>query len=76
MLVGPRSFFFFFFFFQICEVGGLAIAHKENLAKFGYTSKRPIEKVGNRAIIWLYATIYCLNMATSKTFPHNVAIEH
>jgi hypothetical protein len=75
MLVGPRP-FFFLFFPQICEVGGLAIAHEKDLAKFGYTSKRPIEKFRNHAIIWLYATIYCLNMATSKTFPHNVAIEH
>jgi len=50
MLAGPKP----FFFPQICEVGGLAIAHEKDLAKFDYTSKRPIEKFRNHAIIWIY----------------------
>jgi hypothetical protein len=39
---------FFFFFFLICEVGGLVGDHpQEDLAKFGYLSKRKVENCMN-----------------------------
>jgi len=57
MLINFPFFFFFFrvkefktilifiLFFQICEVGRLAIMHKDDLAKFGYGSKRKVKNV-------------------------------
>jgi hypothetical protein len=35
-------------------------------------SERKVEKFKNHAIFWLHVTAYCLNMATSICFPHNV----
>ncbi len=35
-------------------------------------SERKVEKIRNHAIFWLHVTTYCLNMATSICFPHNV----
>jgi hypothetical protein len=47
-----------FCFGQFCEVVGLPIIHKEDLAKFDYTLKRMVEKFRNHASDWLHATIY------------------
>jgi hypothetical protein len=59
---------------------------QQDLAKFGYWSKKKVgkfsqiwvhvrqrvEKVKNHAIFLRQARTYCLNMATSKKFPHHV----
>ncbi len=51
-----------------CEVGGgLAINHKEEIAKFGYMS--------DRKCLVFHATTPFLNTETSKKSPHNVATE-
>jgi hypothetical protein len=40
---------------------------QEDLAKFGYTSERKVEKFKNHALkFWRNATTYCLNMVTSQ----------
>ncbi len=65
-----------FYFFEICKVpSGLVIIHKRNLpilATCLTMSERKVEKFRNHAIFWLHVTTYCLNMATSICFPHNV----
>ncbi len=46
---------------------------QEDLAKFGYRSKRKVEKFRICALFWRHAKVYCLNMAISKKKnPHNV----
>jgi hypothetical protein len=56
------------FFFP--NLGGrwVGIHPQEDLARFGYTSDRTVEKFRFDAIVWRHATTYCLNMATSKRF--------
>jgi hypothetical protein len=47
---------------------------QEDLAKFGFGSKRKLEKFRNDVIFRQHATTYCLNLVTSSFFPpHNVA---
>jgi hypothetical protein len=41
---------------------------KEELAKFGYRSKRRVEMFKNLAISWRLLDTICLNMAISETF--------
>jgi hypothetical protein len=49
---------FFFVLCNFCEVVGLLIIHKKDLAKFDSALKRMVEKFGNHATHWLHATIY------------------
>ncbi len=50
------------FFSQICEVGRWVGYHpQEDLVKFGYMSKRNVEKYRNHVIFWQQVTtFYCL----------------
>jgi hypothetical protein len=55
------------FFFAISW--GLAILHKENLAKFGYKSEKKVETFWNPTMYWRRAGTYSLNTADLlKTF--------
>jgi hypothetical protein len=56
------------FFFPNLGGGWVGIHPQEDLARFGYTSDRTVEKFYFHAIVWRHATSYCLNMATSKRF--------
>jgi hypothetical protein len=46
------------------------LAHhpQEDLAKFGYMSKRKVENLRIPCIFWLHVGTCCLNLATSEVF--------
>jgi hypothetical protein len=56
------------FLFQFCDIAILAIVHKEELAKFGYRSKRKVEKFKKPAIFWWPARTYMLVISELFSF--------
>jgi hypothetical protein len=68
---------FFFLFFQFCRGLGRWVGDhpQEDLTRFGYTSERKlVATLRIPPIFWRDVGTYCLNMATSKKFLHNVVI--
>ncbi len=67
----------FFFFFQFCRGLGRWVGDhpQEDLTRFGYTSERKlVATLRIPPIFWRDVGTYCLNMATSEFFLHNVVI--
>jgi hypothetical protein len=54
--------------FQICDLGGLTIMPKADLAKFGRSSEGQVKNFRIALIIWRLVGSYPLNMATLGFF--------